>query len=101
MAVFDFDGNPVKIPKTACLTGCSRKNPSEQTDHAAIEAQVHRAFSSTCDWLTSAGEQLKSGSAGHSVMRELYALTLRDGIPRTRDNSRIDQHILAAGHHIP
>ncbi|KAH7169699.1 uncharacterized protein B0J16DRAFT_260072 [Fusarium flagelliforme] len=35
-----------------------------------MEAQGHRAFSGTCDRLTSAGEQLKSGSASHLVVRE-------------------------------
>ncbi|KAH7247506.1 uncharacterized protein BKA55DRAFT_514866 [Fusarium redolens] len=35
-----------------------------------MEAQGHRAFSGTCDRLKSAGEQLKSGSASHSVVRE-------------------------------
>jgi hypothetical protein len=35
-----------------------------------MEAQVHRVFSGTCDKLTSAGEQLKSGSANHLVVRE-------------------------------
>ncbi|KAI3584170.1 hypothetical protein IWW34DRAFT_721787 [Fusarium oxysporum f. sp. albedinis] len=35
-----------------------------------MEAQGHRAFSGTCDRLTSAGKQLKSGLASHSVMRE-------------------------------
>ncbi|KAH7142239.1 hypothetical protein DER46DRAFT_619074, partial [Fusarium sp. MPI-SDFR-AT-0072] len=61
-AVFGFDGSPVKIPKTACLTRCSHKSPSVQIDHAVMEAQGHRAFSGTCDRLTSAGEQGKSGS---------------------------------------
>ncbi|KAI3571263.1 hypothetical protein IWW34DRAFT_574648, partial [Fusarium oxysporum f. sp. albedinis] len=35
-----------------------------------MEAQGHRAFSSACDRLTSAGEQLKSGSASYLVVRE-------------------------------
>ncbi|KAI3584122.1 hypothetical protein IWW34DRAFT_721507 [Fusarium oxysporum f. sp. albedinis] len=35
-----------------------------------MEAQGHRAISGTRDRLTCAGEQLKSGSASHSVMRE-------------------------------
>ncbi|KAH7231305.1 uncharacterized protein BKA55DRAFT_582175 [Fusarium redolens] len=35
-----------------------------------METQDHRAFSGTCDGLTSAGEQLKSGSATHLVVRE-------------------------------
>ncbi|EGU77536.1 hypothetical protein FOXB_11951 [Fusarium oxysporum f. sp. conglutinans Fo5176] len=35
-----------------------------------MEAQGHRAFSGICDKLTSAGEQLKSGSASHLVARE-------------------------------
>jgi hypothetical protein len=35
-----------------------------------MEAQGHRALSSTCDRLTSAGEQLKSGSASRLVVRE-------------------------------
>ncbi|KAH7142268.1 hypothetical protein DER46DRAFT_630901 [Fusarium sp. MPI-SDFR-AT-0072] len=35
-----------------------------------MEAQGHRAFSGTCDRLTSAGKQLKSGSASHLVVRE-------------------------------
>jgi predicted cupin superfamily sugar epimerase len=35
-----------------------------------MEAQGHRAFSGTCDSLTSAGEQLKSGSTSHLVVRE-------------------------------
>ncbi|KAI3571775.1 hypothetical protein IWW34DRAFT_767072, partial [Fusarium oxysporum f. sp. albedinis] len=34
------------------------------------EAQGHRVFSGTCDRLTSAGEQLKSASASHLVVRE-------------------------------
>jgi hypothetical protein len=37
MAVFGFDRNPVKIPKTACLTGCSHKSPSAQTDHTELD----------------------------------------------------------------
>ncbi|WJG37084.1 uncharacterized protein FOBCDRAFT_148547 [Fusarium oxysporum Fo47] len=35
-----------------------------------METPGHRAFSGTCHRLTSAGEQLKSGSASLSVMRE-------------------------------
>ncbi|KAH7187981.1 hypothetical protein DER44DRAFT_844967 [Fusarium oxysporum] len=35
-----------------------------------MEAQGYRAFSGTCDRLTSAGEQLKSGSASHLEARE-------------------------------
>ncbi|KAH7183952.1 hypothetical protein DER44DRAFT_682410 [Fusarium oxysporum] len=35
-----------------------------------MEVQGHRAFSGTCDRLTSASEQLKSGSASHLVVRE-------------------------------
>ncbi|KAH7231141.1 hypothetical protein BKA59DRAFT_488847 [Fusarium tricinctum] len=35
-----------------------------------MEAQGHRAFSSTCDRLTGAGEQLKSGLASHLVVRK-------------------------------
>jgi hypothetical protein len=35
-----------------------------------MEAQGHRAFSGTCDRLTSAGEQLKSDSTSHLVMQE-------------------------------
>ncbi|KAH7150603.1 hypothetical protein DER46DRAFT_512357, partial [Fusarium sp. MPI-SDFR-AT-0072] len=35
-----------------------------------VEAQGHQAFSGTCDRLTSAGKQLKSGSASYLVMRE-------------------------------
>ena len=37
MAVFGFDGNPVKIPTTACLTGCSHKSPSALTDHTGLD----------------------------------------------------------------
>jgi hypothetical protein len=70
MAVIGFAVNPVESPKTACLTGCSYKSPSAQTDHTAMEAQGYRALSGTCDRLTSAGEQLKSGSASHLVVRE-------------------------------
>jgi hypothetical protein len=36
MAVFSFDGNPVRIPNTACLTGCSHKSPSAQTNHKEL-----------------------------------------------------------------
>jgi hypothetical protein len=70
MAVFGFNVHSVKSPKAACLTGCSHKSLSAQTDHTAMEAQGYRAFSGTCDRLTSAGEQLKSGSASHLVVRE-------------------------------
>ncbi|KAM5528205.1 hypothetical protein FOXYSP1_19474 [Fusarium oxysporum f. sp. phaseoli] len=35
-----------------------------------MEAQGHRAFSGTCERLTSAGEQLKSASASHLVVGE-------------------------------
>ncbi|KAM5521612.1 hypothetical protein FOXYSP1_15503 [Fusarium oxysporum f. sp. phaseoli] len=35
-----------------------------------MEAQGHRAFSGTYDRLTRIGEQLKSGSASHLVVRE-------------------------------
>ncbi|KAM5528605.1 hypothetical protein FOXYSP1_19086 [Fusarium oxysporum f. sp. phaseoli] len=36
MAVFSFDADSVKNPKTACLTGCSHKSPSAQTDHTGL-----------------------------------------------------------------
>ncbi|WJG35733.1 uncharacterized protein FOBCDRAFT_139596, partial [Fusarium oxysporum Fo47] len=35
-----------------------------------LTTQGYQAFSGTCDRLASAGKQLKSGSASHSVMRE-------------------------------
>ncbi|KAH7231100.1 hypothetical protein BKA59DRAFT_488815 [Fusarium tricinctum] len=43
-----------------------------------MEAQVHRAFSGTCDRLINAGEQLKSGSMSHLVVREdNYGMAVR------------------------
>jgi hypothetical protein len=79
MAVFGSNAIPVKIPKTACLTGCSHKSPSAQTDQTGLsggqpttQRWKHRAIgcSVALDRLTSAGEQLKSSSASHLVVRE-------------------------------
>ncbi|KAH7183951.1 hypothetical protein DER44DRAFT_710312, partial [Fusarium oxysporum] len=33
---FRFDGNPVKVPKTAYLTGCSYKSPTAQTEYTGL-----------------------------------------------------------------
>ncbi|KAM5528577.1 hypothetical protein FOXYSP1_19058 [Fusarium oxysporum f. sp. phaseoli] len=37
MAVIGFTANPVESPKAACLTGCSHKSPSAQTDHIGLD----------------------------------------------------------------
>ncbi|KAH7228477.1 uncharacterized protein BKA55DRAFT_583768 [Fusarium redolens] len=43
-----------------------------------MEALGHRTFSGTCDRLTSAAEQLKSGSASHLAVREdNYGMAVR------------------------
>ncbi|KAJ0135032.1 Uncharacterized protein HZ326_21929 [Fusarium oxysporum f. sp. albedinis] len=71
MAVFGSNAIPVKIPKTACLTGCSHKSPSAQTDQTGLgggqpttQRWKHRAIgrSRLGESLSGARGQLRHGS---------------------------------------